>query len=542
MKKLILLLFTIFSLSSFGEIVLKTSDFKPSVNQVFRIQVDFINEGKKDYKLEGIENFQVVSRGSSSSFSYVNGEKSSSVSEIYSLVPLNAGEQKLIAKTKDGNSNEITLQISKAKPYVDLKNTTSGNSQSGNSSVVSDQNYVSFKNNLKNKSKYYFGEKIPYMENFLTLVRVGEIQYAELPDLSAFSVKDMGNRNMPVEYFQTKDGRQGVDYTTYMGIIMPNSSGKFVIKSGRIAYRANNYNDLFFGGPLRYIGGNKVEITILPLPSGAPEGFQNVVGTPEIKYNYNKASVSYGETILLNLKISGDVNLDSLDKIVTQNFEDFNVFETVKSSGESIESGKYFAEKEFEIAIIPKVQGDTVIPEIKIPYFNTKTKKYENMIIPSHKIHVSKGGIVAKTTQNSNVTPSKDVEEIKITSIGEEKNIPTIKEYKYSYITYGLIVIVIIQLIIIVYILRNKKEKSKYDLSDLKNSKDIKDFYNKYCNFMKNNFNFSPKVHLEDRLVRLGFSKRFIELNSMIEEAYYKKEEIDIKKIVKDLKRELKSM
>lgn len=77
-----------------------------------------------------------------------------------------------------------------------------------------------------------------------------------------------------------------------------------------------------------------MELTILPLPSGKPAGFQDVVGELKGDYSWNNDKVKFGESVVLTLKLSGDVNLDMLEKVVSNNIPDFNVFESSKESGE----------------------------------------------------------------------------------------------------------------------------------------------------------------------------------------------------------------
>jgi len=106
----------------------------------------------------------------------------------------------------------------------------------------------------------------------------------------------------------------------------------------------------------------------------------------------------------------------------------------------------------------------------------------------------------------------------------------------------GLIILAIIEGGIIIYLLtkKDKKIESK-DFSELKSAKNDKEFYEAYCNFMKKNYNFSPKVHLEDRLVKLGLSKDFIEINRELETFYYNNSPINRKEIINRIKKELKN-
>lgn len=511
MKRALIFLFTIFSLLSitaFGKIILRTNTDSPSVDNPFYIQATFINEDGKDYKIVGIENFKILSRGTSRSLSYINGKKSSERNETYTLLPLSKGRITLQVITGDSKSNILKLNVS----GTIVKNLSST---------------VSFVDNLHKNNTYYFGQKIPYIEKFMTTEPLENLSYVEIPQLNSFSVKDLSPQKMPYEYFTAKNGKKGITYTTYMGIIMPNSSGKQKIIMGKMGYQlANSY------ARTRYIGGETKNINILPLPRNAPDNFQNVVGTPEIKFSYNKSKVEYGDSVLLNVTIYGDANLDNLDKIINNSLPDFNIFETLKSSDSTISQGKYYAKKEFEIAFIPRQNGDITIPEIKIPYFNTKTRKYNYLNVPSHKLKVI--GKVAPQVSTLTSTPASTVH---ISTIAGA----TKPNKKVMDVLYMLIAVVIFEGVVIAYIVIKRRKKDKYDLISLKSAKTTQEFYERYCNFMKNNFKFSPKVHLDDKLLALGFSKNFVKLNHEIEEAYYKNEKLNISKIVKEMKNELKN-
>ena len=100
----------------------------------------------------------------------------------------------------------------------------------------------------------------------------------------------------------------------------------------------------------------------------------------------------------------------------------------------------------------------------------------------------------------------------------------------------------VIILILLILLLRKKVEKKsvKYDFKSMKRAKDDLEFYELYCNLMKQQFNFSPKVHLEDKLVKSGASNAIVQLNRDIEEKMYKLEPLNRNEIIKILKKEIK--
>ena len=540
MKKIVATLFLMTSFLSLADVILDSSNTKPAINEPFNIQVKFINEDKKDYKIEGIENLEILSKGTQSKYSYINGNKTSEKIDTYTVLAKDIKNFPLTVNLIGKNEKSNTLNISVQKESIQS---------------ISDD--MSIETSINNGDTFYFGEKIIYEENFLTTVNINSIGYTKPPQFNDFSEKDISPANLKgayeQSYFRSNSGKQGIKLNIYRGILQPNSSGEKTIKSGQMAVtQASGRRDFFFqqSTPPKYFGGNNIKINILPLPTDKPVGFQNIVGTPKLEYSWNSDKVNLGQSLVLNIKISGDANLDALEKIVTSQFNDFNIFESFKGEDERVENEKYYAEKSFELALIPKKSGEIDTPEIKIPYFNTQDKKYEFLIIPSKKIDVIGSSSSPQTTipieNTTHVT--KNTPPVSTTLIPEEIRIDTVTEKNNSNnifdnnLIIGLIILAIIEGGIIIYLLtkKDKKIESK-DFSELKSAKNDKEFYEAYCNFMKKNYNFSPKVHLEDRLVKLGLSKDFVEINRELETSYYNNSPINRKEIINRIKKELKN-
>ena len=540
MKKIVATLFLMTSFLSLADVILDSSNTKPAINEPFNIQVKFINEDKKDYKIEGIENLEILSKGTQSKYSYINGNKTSEKIDTYTVLAKDIINFPLTVNLIGKNEKSNTLNISVQKENIHS---------------ISDD--MSIETSINDGDTFYFEEKIIYEENFLTTVNINSIGYTKPPQFNDFSEKDISPANLKgayeQSYFRSNSGKQGIKLNIYRGILQPNSSGEKTIKSGQMGVtQASGRRDFFFqqSTPPKYFGGNNIKINILPLPTDKPVGFQNIVGTPKLEYSWNSDKVNLGQSLVLSIKISGDANLDALEKIITSQFNDFNIFESFKGEDEKVENGKYYAEKSFELALIPKKSGEVNTPEIKIPYFNTQNKKYEFLIIPSKKIDVigSSSSPQATIPIENTTHVTKNTPPVSTTLIPEEIRIDTVTEKDNSNnifdnnLIIGLIILAIIEGGIIIYLLtkKDKKIESK-DFSELKSAKNDKEFYEAYCNFMKKNYNFSPKVHLEDRLVKLGLSKDFIEINRELETSYYNNSPINRKEIINRIKKELKN-
>lgn len=550
MKKIVsFLLFLLINILTFTEATLDVNNTNPKVNEPIALNVEFTNSEKEDYTIEGLENFKVLSKGVQRSYTIINGKKSSTILDKYTLLPIKEGTFTLQLKGGKEISNPLEIVVSKESKATNVN--------------ISDK--ISLKTEPKNSQEYYFGEKIPFEEKLLTTVGISDLKYVDPPVFNDFSVKEIfpteKNRRYPEKTFTTSQGKQGLELTLQQSILQPNSSGEKTIKNAHIAVVESNNSDMWYYGrePVIYLGGDDIKLNILPLPTNQPTGFQNVVGKLKGEFTWNRDEVNIGESILLTLKLYGDVNLDTLEKIIPYDIAGFNIFESVKSSNEKIVNGKYYSEKTFEIAFIPRTVNEKTIPEIKIPYFDTENKSYKYFTIPSKSLKVlgtdeSNSNVnnvqpVQQQTFSPTSTATKEVPNQKLDKV-EISNIPAISEevldsedHKHLVRVYGIMIGEgVIILILLLLLLRKKVEKKgkKYDFRSMKRAKDDLEFYDLYCNLMKQVYEFSPKVHLEDRLVKSGASNAIVQLNRDIEEKIYNLEPLDRKEIIKILKKEIR--
>ena len=531
----LLLLFIFIQIISLGA-TLTVDTTKTRVGVPLKIMVNFTNEKKQEYKIIGIENFQSMNKSSQQKSSWVNGKSTKSYSDIYTVLPLNEGDFTLSLEI-DGKkvSNDININVSKDNKEIE------------NSLVITKNNEY--------KREYFVGEKIPYFEKIITKISLNNYGYINPPTFKDFTFKDMtpNNQGNPlVKRISDQDGEK-LEILVREGILEANSIGEKNIVSGLIGYNEASANDFFMmsGSEPKYTGGDEISIKILPLPEeGKPQDFQNIVGNLKGDINWeNKLTVDVGQTFVLKLRLYGEVNLDSLEKLPIEENEDFNIFQSVTDSSEKINNEKYESSKEFEIAFIPKKSGSLFTPKIEINYFDINDRKYKTFTVPSKKIKaIGRQNIINQSNNNldnkpkiNNVSENKPIPKekniIKISTITEEKEN---KDY-LIWILGVLGVIAIIQGGIIIKLLIDKKSPEKRNYKDLikkmKNAKDNKSFYEIYCEFMKERYNFSPKAQFEDVLIKNGGSDEVLEINRYIQEKLFKNEKIDYSKVINILKK-----
>lgn len=462
MKKInLFLIMLVLCKLTFSELVLNSSNLAPSKYEVFNLEVSFVNEDKEKYKIDGIENFDVLSKGSSNSYNVINGKTTSVKSDIYRLKPKKDGKFILKVITEKGTEKSVSIDVKENKQL---------------DRVMEDK--FTLEAGIPKKS-YYFGEKIPFQENFISTVNISSFSQVKAPNFQDFSVKDITKyRNN--SYIQNQieyKGKQAIEFHVFQGILQANSSGEKNIVTSEV--KVGEPSRDFFYENTTLVGGKTIKIDIKPLPVGTPKNFKNIVGTLAYKEDWKNNEVNVGQVITLNLTLYGSGNLDLLENLPIESQKEFNIFQSTKNYSEEIKGDSYYNEKTFEVAFIPKEGGIEKTPEIVIPYFNTETEKYENLIIPSQEIKVTGGKLqdsdlsnnspIQKNTENniSKIENSSDssqkiennLQEINIKVLEKEKT-PSKNIYKLA---FGMVSLVCLaELITIIYLVLDRKKQKNF--------------------------------------------------------------------------------
>lgn len=555
----IMLLFLSMFTFSFSEIILRAESNYTSLSEPIRIAVEFVNTDKTSYDLEGVENFGIMGRVTRKNYTVVNYRRYATLVDIYQLRPLNEGVFRIRVKRGREYSNTIEIAVGRYPQQQRQGYTTTRTvNQGGNSGYstpypqqqqrvyMGDSDDFKIAESLQKKS-IYLGEKTIYSEYFRAYGLLKSFEYKERPkfeNISSVDFTPINSDKTVIKREYTENGRKVIELTLYRGVVQGNLSGEQSFYTGQGEVVANSKI---------LIPSRKVKLNVKPLPEeGKPENFQVIVGDPKNDYKWNDKEQEVGKTVLLTLKINGNVNLDGLEKLNYPESEDYNVYTTLKSSKEEIKEGKYYAEKLYEVAFIPKKSGVINIPDYTVNYFNPKTEKYESFTITGKTLNVieSKGGVsngdVADPAQNQGqlqaikdsqpLAQEKDTEKpVEITpEISIIENLT--QKGKLNYWLIGLGVALLLQTFIMIKGHIKKKKFSilkseENPLEEMKRAKTDQEFYDKYLNLMVKKYNFNPKLHSEIRLK----DEKLKEINRVLEEWKFKGTPFNRAEIMKEL-------
>lgn len=578
-KILTLLLSFLFCLTSFARMILESNKDYIGVNETLTIVVAFENQEKERYTIEGIENFDILSRGSSSSYSIVNFTRNVVEQDIYILRPRREG--KYILRVNQNGNRSNPLQVSVENNYRNSNysaqfsnqnyyygypmnsnnnasimtgtNNNNSNNNSSSSYYGNEKNNYIIINNLKNK-EVYFGEKFIYEEKFIATSPFREFEYLSRPDFKEFSATDytpLENKKNFKQNIIDYNGKKAIEVILYRGVLQGNSSGDKTLQTGKGEVLSSS----------RFlIPEKKIDIKVKAIPEeNKPLDFSGIIGRLEVTSNWNTQYQEVGKPITLNLKICGDVNIDNIDKIKIKENSDFNIFQTLKSSTEEIKNKKYYSEKDFEIVYVPKKSGMLEIDDITIDYFDTELKKYSTKIVEGKKIEIKgiKGDLSSinnnlapnnSTVQNINSQGQVNIANANSTSTSNDKQnteidiVSNFKEKnKIDYLKIGLFLVILIQGLVIYKLkYRNSKKiikninNKKIGLEKMKKINKDDEFYKLYCEYMQEIYNFNPRIHSETKLNSENLKK----INRILEEWKFLGTPLDKKNIVQMLEKE----
>jgi len=421
-----------------------------------------------------IEGFQVRYRGPSTRVSIVNGQVSSSVTHIYTLIPLKTGKFKIgpfsvVLEGKTFTSQALTVEVVSGPSPPAGQIQKPGASQKTNlKEQLKDRIFLTIK---AEKSRLFVNESVPLsIKLYINHLGVRDIQYPKFAH-EGFSIKKFGQ---PKQYRQTIGGivYDVIEFTTNIFAVRAGelSLGPAQVDCNLIVrkkqrHRHTPFDDFsggFFGDDIfddffsRYeaypfqVTSPPLTVNVQPLPpEGKPSGFKGAIGDFHFQAKVSPKEVKAGDPITLTMTVNGMGNFDTVSSPVLDSKEGFKVYEPQAKQNQ--------ASKVFEQVLIPQSETITEIPKITFSFFNPQTGKYRSLTQGPFPISVTKpeGGELkiveipqAVTKTAKEYLPGKDVVYIK-ESPGKLKRTGQYLYQRVGFWFYHLITLIIFVTLVI---------------------------------------------------------------------------------------------
>lgn len=216
----------------------------------------------------------------------------------------------------------------------------------------------------------------------------------------------LGHESFIVKSFrdvQTDGAELGNTY--YSSATMP--SNLFALKAGdhrlgpatlgvRVADTSGSsfgFGGFFSRTVTREMATNTINVTVKPLPGGAPLSFTGGVGKFELIANASTDEVSIGDPISMEFVVSGEGNLQTMSAPVFQVtptgiWKSYEASKTIDEDATDGGSASAVGRAVFSQVIIPEAKVDT-IPPFELTYFDPSREEYVTLETPAIPITVS---------------------------------------------------------------------------------------------------------------------------------------------------------
>jgi len=374
-----------------------------SVGERFSLTFTVNAEGS-GFRAAPMPDFNILSgpnASQSTSMSIVNGKMSQSMSLQYTFIlePVREGTftikpAQITVNGKTYSSNQVMIKVIKGNnpPPTQQK---PGTKVTGD--VSSENLFVRIELNSKS---VFVGEPIrATVKCYLkpsSGMQLSGINYTKFPSFTGFFSQIIDEAKQLTLQREAVNGQIYESCFLRSVLLYPQISGKLIIDPIELEVMYNkpvgrNFFGLVYDQDSKKITSAKTDITVKPLPTGAPASFSGAVGSFGLSVGVNKTKVKANEAITLKLKINGTGNLKLADHTKLTFPADFESYTPKLSTDIKNTTSGSEGSKTWEYLVIPRHSGTFTIPAVKFAYFDVKSQKYKELSSDEFVINVEKG-------------------------------------------------------------------------------------------------------------------------------------------------------
>ena len=403
---------------------------------------------------------------------------------------------------KQYRSNSLTVKVEKGgagqqNPGQNPVNRQGRNGQPGSTGIQSGAHDVFLKAFTSNADPLQ-GEGIVVTYKIYTKVPINQISIKKLSSFQGFWSQNLIKENEKLnQTTQVIDGEQYIVAEIRKIALFPLKSGRLVIEPLEMECVAqirrqtktktgdpffdDFFNDSFFSNAYatvdKSLKSNAMVINVRPLPTAEkPADFSGAVGNFTFKTEIDKNQVKTNDAVNLKCSVSGQGNIQLIDKMNVTFPPDFETYDPKISSNITTTSAGISGSQTFEYLIIPRKPGKFTIKPVTFSYFDLSKKRYITLASPEYNLDVEKG-----TGESANVTYSgASKEDIKYigSDIRHIKNSPfrlqRIGTFFFGSWLFFLLLFVPVILFIILLLFLRKQEVRRSNTMLMKNRKATK--------------------------------------------------------------------
>lgn len=377
---------------------------------------------------KGLSVLSGPSTSSSSSFSWINGQTTSSITTKYDYLvqadqegTFTIGPATCTVDGKKISSQSFSIKVTKADPNSTANQRRNpygdpyGRQQTAEPQTI-DESTLFAKATVTNSNPYQ-GEQIIISYKIYTQIPISRFQIEKLPGNKGFWSEDLSaNRSEVKQWEETLNGKRYQVAEIRRGALFAQENGKLEISPIDLDVLAmiqrprrrtgtifDLFDDPFFSSSQaveKHLRTSPLKINVKPLPT-PPETFTGGVGTFNIKAETDLQEVKANEAITYRLTITGQGNLMLITPPEINFSKVFEVYDPEITDNIKYTDNGVSGSRTFEWVLIPRTEGKYTLEGATLTYFDPSTKKYVTKSTEPIALKINKGDPRAMRNQTT---------------------------------------------------------------------------------------------------------------------------------------------
>ncbi len=469
MKRITAILFFLFSQIIFAQVefTAKLSRAKIGVNE--NVRIDFMMNVDGDHlELPDFEGFRVVSGPFQQiSQTVVNGKVSWSKSFGYTIQPTKQGVLTIGSATMTYRGQKYQTDPVKLTVTAPVERPNDPSEPLLN--VEESVHLVA----QVSKRNPYLNEPVSvvYKLYFKSDLAIRNFNMTASPEYN-----DFWSHNIEVKQFETEvENFKGEKYSSVIVkkvLLYPQKSGKLTIEPLDLEValqvptnRRNMFGRVYHNTSTKLSTGVQ-NVDVKPLPeAGKPADFSGAVGAFDLIVTTDKTAIRQGETIEMDVTVSGKGNLElfSLPKPVFPS--SLEVYDPIPKKQITVGLSGMNGKVSEKYTIIPQFQGKYIIKPIHFSYFDLETRTYKTLTSKEIMIDMIDGPVGNQSAQDDTIAKNEATPQSHFKFIELKTNLHPVVKQDFLFSTRFFVWLLLPLLLIPVLIFaKNKKEERDSDV------------------------------------------------------------------------------
>jgi hypothetical protein len=363
-----------------------------TVGQDFALTVEVSGRasGTGEPDIEGLDEFRVVSTGSSHSFSLSGTRLEATTTFTYRVVPMRAGTFRVgPARLTIGDKTYISQTL-------DVTVATTPSVPEHPQEPARGEGAV-FLSARVDTNKAYVNQQVT-----LSVLLYSRTQFLDTPRYGPPSTSGFWAEDLPPQLtYRTTVGGKRYDVVEVRTALFPTAPGTYTIGSASVEvtlpddsmrdpFGFPRFGGFFSSGKKKILSTEPLQVEVLPAPNqGQPERFQGAVGGFTIRASLDRTTVAQNEPVTLTTVVEGTGNLRAVPDPLFEHPPGFRRYPTKGEVTVTKQDYRVGGKKVFATVLVPADHGSFTLQGPRLVFFNPHEGSYSEVVAPAMQLEVS---------------------------------------------------------------------------------------------------------------------------------------------------------